>query len=308
MQQVSLPESSPVLPSEDARTIMVYRVSWAAVFAGVAVSLVIQLLLSMLGLGIGIATIDPGTADNPDPGTFSLAAALWWVASGIVAAGVGGMAAGRLSGRPSLVTAGLHGLVAWAATTLVVVYMMTAALGGILGGAFSMVQSGAAGIGDVAGEAARRGTDALVSQYAEASDPWRAIERDVRDASGGNDPAALRDAAVSAVQALVTGDPAKTEEARERAAQAISRAQSIPVEEARQRVGEYESQYRQAAEKAKAEATRAAEVATKAVSRGALMAFLALVLGAVAAWFGGRAGKVEPIVTDDGMVSVTEYR
>jgi hypothetical protein len=37
----------------------------------------------------------------------------------------------------------------------------------------------------------------------------------------GNDPAALRDAAVSAVRAVVTGNPDQAQEARERAAQAF---------------------------------------------------------------------------------------
>ena len=41
------------------------RVSWGAVFGGVALSLITQFLLSMLGIGIGVATLDPGTNDNP---------------------------------------------------------------------------------------------------------------------------------------------------------------------------------------------------------------------------------------------------
>ena len=48
------PHMSPVTPQEDFRTIMLNRVSWAAVLAGVVVSLVTQLLLNMLGLGLGL--------------------------------------------------------------------------------------------------------------------------------------------------------------------------------------------------------------------------------------------------------------
>ena len=44
---------------EDAHTIMINRVSWGAIFAGVVVGLVVQVLLTMLGLGIGVATLNP---------------------------------------------------------------------------------------------------------------------------------------------------------------------------------------------------------------------------------------------------------
>src|SRR5688500_16110863 len=42
------PHMSPVTPSEDARTIMLNKISWGAVFAGVVVMLVTQLILNLL--------------------------------------------------------------------------------------------------------------------------------------------------------------------------------------------------------------------------------------------------------------------
>ena len=55
---------------------------------------------------------------------------------------------------------------------------------------------------------------------ANMSDPIGTIERQVRDASGGTDPAAMRDAAVSAVTAALTADDAEADTAREDAAAA----------------------------------------------------------------------------------------
>jgi hypothetical protein len=72
--------------AEDAHAILVNKVSWGAIFSGVVVALVVQILLTMLGAGIGIATLDPGTSDNPDVSTFSIVAGLWYVVSGILAA------------------------------------------------------------------------------------------------------------------------------------------------------------------------------------------------------------------------------
>jgi len=129
------------------------------------------------------------------------------------------------------------------------------------------------------------------------TDPFSSIEQSLRSATPGNDPAALRDAAIAAVRAVVTGDQQQAEEARERAAQAIARAQNISVEDAHTKVQQYEQQYRQAVDQAKQQATQAADTAAKTVSRAALFGAITLLLGAVAAWFGGRMGAVKPTLT-----------
>jgi hypothetical protein len=287
------PHLSPVTPEEDARTVLLNRISWGAVLAGVVVGLVVQLILNMIGVGIGAATFHPMTGDNPEASTFSIVAAVWWTVSGIIAAFVGGLAAGRLAGKPKESTAGWHGLTAWALTTLVVFYLLTTAVGGIIGGVFSTISSAAGGLGRTAATAAQAAAPAV----AQANDPVARIEQAVRDATGGNDPAALRDGAVSAVRAVVTGNPDQAQQARERAAQAISKAQNISIDDARKQVQQYEEQYRQAVEQAKQQAAKAADAAASAVSKGSLFGAIALVLGAIAGWFGGRAGKIDPTLT-----------
>jgi hypothetical protein len=285
------PHLSPVTPAEDARTILINQISWGAVFAGVVIALTLQLLLNLLGVGIGLATIDPSAANNPDPKTFSIGAGVWWAISGIVAALIGGYAAGRLSGRPKESTTGWHGLIAWAGTTLVVFYLLSTALGAVVGGAFSAVSSAMGGVGQIASTAAQTAAPAI------GSNSFGDIEQRIRSAAGGADPAAARDAAVGAVRALVTADPSQAQAARERAAVALGQAQNIPIEQAREQVVQYEQQYRQMVEQAKQKATAAADVAAKTASRAALFSVLALALGALAAWFGGRAGAVDPTLT-----------
>jgi hypothetical protein len=261
------PHMSPVTPAEDVRTIMLNKISWGAVLAGVVVALVTQLLLNMLGLGIGVATLDPGTGDNPSAATFSIGAGVWWTVSGITA---------------------------WALTTLVIFYLLSSTVGGVLGGVYNTVSGAIGGLGRTAATAATTAAPAL----SQATDPFAAVERAMRENTGGQDPAALRDTAVSAVRAALVGDPAQAQEARERAAQAIARAQNVPIEEARNQVAGYEQQYRQTVDEAKRQATEAADTAAKTVSRGALFGFVALLLGAVAGWFGGRAGAVDPTMTN----------
>ena len=220
--------------------------------------------------------------------------ALAWLAGLVLAAN----AAGRLSGKPKESTAAWHGLVAWALTALVVFYLLTSAVGGILGGAFRTMTSVAGNVASTAGGAVQTATQAAApSLAAGVTDPFSSIEQAVRSAAGGNDPATLRDAATTAVRATVTGDQGKVEEARERAAQAIAKAQNIPVDQARTQVQQYEQQYRETVDAAKRKATEAADLAAKTVSRGALFGSLALLLGALAGWFGGRMGAVEPTLT-----------
>lgn len=118
------------------------------------------------------------------------------------------------------------------------------------------------------------------------------IEQNIHQASGGNDPAALRDTAIAAVRAALTGDQAKAEDARVRAADALARAQNISVDQARQQVAQYEEQYRQAAAEVKRQATEAAQTAAKSLSVGAITAAIALVVGAIPAWISGAADTV----------------
>ncbi|HWK64205.1 MAG TPA: PhnA-like protein [Rhizobiaceae bacterium] len=286
-------ERTAITPAEDARTIALNRISWGAVLAGVVLALVVQLLLNLLGIGIGVATLDPGSADNPAARTFSIAAGIWYVVAGIIAAFVGGYFASRLSGRSLKTVGALHGVTTWAVTTLVVLYLLTTAVGSLLGGVFSTVSSAVGGLGRATATVAETAAPALT----EVADPFGTIQRQIEGTVGGNDPRAMRDAAVAAVRAAFTGDQAQAEQARERAAQVLAQAQSIPIEQARTQIQQYEQQYRAAVDQAQQRATQAAEAATKVVSRGALFGFIALVLGAIAAWFGGSFGTVAPLAT-----------
>ena len=209
---------------EDAHTIMVNRVSWGAIFAGVVVGLVVQVLLTMLGVGIGAATIDPATNGSPAASTFSMASGIWYVVSGIIAAFAGGYIAARMSGKTVATTGALHGLTTWAFTTLLVLYLLSTAVGSIVGGTFSGVAGAVGGLGQTVAQAA--------GPMLEDANPIDAIQNQIR--ATGNDPEALNTAAMNAMRALVTGDEAGADEARQQAAQALANARGIPLDQAQQ--------------------------------------------------------------------------
>lgn len=279
-------------------TAALYKVSWGAILAGVFVGLAVQFLLNLLGVGIGAAVIDPARYDNPDASTFSIAGGLWFVVAGLIASFVGGYIASRLSGRPSNSTGGYQGLTTWAVTTLVVLYLLTTSVGALVGGAFSGLSSIVSGVGSTAATAVTAAAPAM----ANSANPMAGIEQQIRDASGGNDPEALRSAAISAVQAAATGDKAKADDARNRAADAIAKAQNIPVDQARTQVDKYLKTYNDNVQAAKAQALEAAQTATKAVSAGAILGFIALLIGAIAAWFGGVYGTKHNLYATESSV------
>jgi hypothetical protein len=94
--------------------------TWSAVLAGVFASLVIQILLTMLGFGIGLLAIDVPTAQSAPAGA-GWAAFVWWAVSGIIAAFVGGaVAAANSPDQTGLGRVG-HALAAWSVATVVVV-------------------------------------------------------------------------------------------------------------------------------------------------------------------------------------------
>jgi hypothetical protein len=105
------PHSSQVAPSDDIRMIMLNQVAWGAVFAGAAMALVMQIILNMIGLGVGLSTLDVAQGDTPSVSSISVGTGIWFVVSGILAAGLGGYIAGRLSGKASSSTTAYHGLI-----------------------------------------------------------------------------------------------------------------------------------------------------------------------------------------------------
>jgi hypothetical protein len=93
------------------------------VLAGVAAALVVQVLLTMLGIGIGLMSLDPSTAASAPLGV-SWGAFLYWAICGIIAAFIGGWVAGAITPAG---TGAAHGLAAWAVATLIVVGAATLA-------------------------------------------------------------------------------------------------------------------------------------------------------------------------------------
>jgi hypothetical protein len=171
-----------------------------------------------------------------------------------------------------------------------VLYLLTSAAGGLIGGAFSGVTSTLGGAGSLVGGTVQTAAQAAAPSLSKISNPLDGIEQSVRNQAAGQDPQAAKDAAVAAIRALFTGDPAQKAQAETRAADALAKAQGIPVEQAKAQIQDYRKQYDETVATAKQKAEAAAVAAKSAATQGAFYGALALILGALAGFLGGRLG------------------
>jgi hypothetical protein len=274
--------SGDIAVPDDGRTYLLNHISWGAVFAGIATALVFQLLINMLGLGIGMASFNVGNSgDNPAASTFSIGAAIWWTVSGILASLSGGIVAGRLCGSGQVNASRWHGFVSWCGATLIIFYLLTSTIGSILGGTFSALGSTISGAGKTAASA--------VTGLAGSGDGG-GLDGQIKSMINPSDAQNAQSSLMAYVRASASGDPQAQQAARDKAVNDLAHAANITPDDARTRLDQLQQQYRQTLEQAKQQATQAAEVARKSASQAAIFGFVALALGAVAAWFGGGIG------------------
>ena len=121
------------------------RVHWGAIIAGTLIAVAMSFALNLLGVGIGLSTINPQTEVHPFAG-IGTGAIIWYVVSSLLALFTGGYVAGRLAGFPKDTTAGLHGVLTWALFTLLSLYVLNSAVGrvfNVVGSTISTVASAA---------------------------------------------------------------------------------------------------------------------------------------------------------------------
>jgi hypothetical protein len=113
------------------------RIKWSAVFAGWAVGLAVQMVLSLAGLGFGAWAIDLHDANPTED--IPVGAAVWTGLSMLISAFVGGYVTARLSGSPIRSDGVYHGVVVWGVNWLVFAWLTTTAMATMIGGAFSIL-------------------------------------------------------------------------------------------------------------------------------------------------------------------------
>lgn len=310
------------------------RISWAAVFAGVVAALAVQLLLSILGIGIGASTIDPLVEQNPMSGV-GIGAGIWFVISSLIALFAGGWVAGRLAGMPRTLDSMLHGILTWGLTTLLLFYFLTTTVGALIGGTFRVLGSGlsaaATSVAAAAPTVAGAAKDQLQQSGIDVSDIRREVETLMRQTGKPElQPGSIQNKVNQASQQAqnaagqAASDPANADSTLNQILERISKSGEATINaadrdaltniimartgksrpEAEATVASYEKTYQQARakyEQTKAQAAQTAREAgdktASAVSKAAIWTFIVLLISALAAAIGGYLATPRDLTT-----------
>jgi len=262
------------------------RISWPAIFGGVILVVAVQLLLSMLGAGIGLGTVNTNGGTTPDASSFGIGAGVWWVVSSIIALAFGGYVSAWLAGIEIRWDGVLHGLITWGIATLLTIYLLSSAVGSIIGGGFSAVGSAASAAGSGVKDAAQP-----LAQAAGVSPDMLQQQAQAYLQPTNTDPATMspQDAQKETVRNLATyarGGP-DAPAAKERVINIMAAQQHISHDDAAKRFDDAQAKLKQTRDQAVASAKNAADASAAAVSKASFAAFGNLLLGAIAAAIGG---------------------
>ncbi len=128
------------------------RVRWAPIFAGLAIALSLQLILSAIGTAIGATGIAASGAPRTNAGAVGTAVGIWSIVSLLISLFIGGLVTSRASGPLNKNTALLNGAILWAATLIIGAFLVSSGVSG----AFGVVASNA---GEVINQAQQGGAN-----------------------------------------------------------------------------------------------------------------------------------------------------
>lgn len=126
------------------------RISWASIFAGVIVVLAISILLSLLGVALGFALLDPQSTTDITNGS-GIAVSVWTIISLLVSLAIGGFVAGHLAQADGAI----HGFIVWSLSLLLGIWFGAMTISGaakITGSAISSVSSAAGSVASGIGQ------------------------------------------------------------------------------------------------------------------------------------------------------------
>lgn len=114
-----------------SKTVVDYhdRVRWGPIFAGIVVSIAAQLLLSALGVAVGLTAGAVGT----DAGVVGTGVSIWSIISLLIALFLGSWVAASTCGPMNNKTALLHGLILWATTLAISAWLLASGVSGAFG-------------------------------------------------------------------------------------------------------------------------------------------------------------------------------
>jgi hypothetical protein len=270
------------------------RISWAAVFGGTLIMLITLMLLSLLGIGIGIGSINPMEESQPFKGV-GTGALIWWVISNLIAVFAGGFTAAKLTNLSYKSSGILHGLLSWSLYTLISFLLMTTAIGGIISGVGGAVSKSLSAVGKGVSQVAPLANQLNTDKISRAIQNELSQNRDVQGmGSQSGEQKFDIDLPAVAQDVFIQNGKFNTDVDREKVVQAVADNSSLSGPDAERAADVIIQQYNQLKpqlEQLKQKAEETSQQVANTVSKVSIWAFVALVLGALTAAFSGNLGK-----------------
>lgn len=112
------------------------KVSWGGVFGGVLTAVGLLMLLTALGVAVGISATQPGETEASTLGT---GAGIWGAASLLISLFVGGMVSTRIGAITDSTTGFFEGALVWVVSVLLMLYLATSGVGMLASGTLNLV-------------------------------------------------------------------------------------------------------------------------------------------------------------------------
>jgi hypothetical protein len=267
----------------DSDIIHVRRLRWGAIFAGALIMLVIMMLLSLLGIGIGFGSLD--IMEEPDPAKgLGTGALIYWVISNIIAVFAGGFVAGKLMSTNFKGSGYYHGILAWSVYTLISFFVLTTAVGAIFSGVGKVVTKSVSGIGS--------GIGSLISGVDKNVDVQGVLNQAGIDQK---DMDKVKDQLTDVLkQVFIKNGKLNTDVTRDDIEKAVTQNTQLKPDQVQRISNKVDSAYQSVKTKFEEMKQKAKETADKvaaATSKAAIWSFIALLFGAIVSAIGGKVGE-----------------
>ncbi|MDX1994911.1 MAG: hypothetical protein SF029_21180 [bacterium] len=148
------------------------RVRWASVLAGLATVLATLVVMTVLGLALGLATLD---ADNPEG--FAIGASIYSAVSALLAFGLGGFIAARTAAVAGTGNGILNGAMVWIVTIPLLVNVLGNGISSILGTAVDLGQTAVETGAQVAAPLIEEAAPAVIAEATAEATPGGPIDQ-----------------------------------------------------------------------------------------------------------------------------------
>jgi hypothetical protein len=269
---------------------------WGAIIGGTVAAIGVQILLSLLGVGAGLAMFAPLTDAHP-AAAFSEDAAAIWTGCALVALFFGAVIAGRFS--HSLHGGFVHGIMVWCLTLIITLILVSMGTGMVMGGALKVLGASvsvgskavASDVSDVVKDGAKRSGDQIQSFIQEA------VQSVSTNAAPKATIRASREIGFAVTKLFAPGNDVSSQTNRAAVIKALMDYTQVSAADATKTVDDWTASYNNLkteldnlTSSAEQKAKEAADQAASNLSSAAIWSFAGLLIGLLVSAGGGVLG------------------